>query len=125
MAGQGAEPAAEEAQQHDGVHPQGDGGGHQHVQRPEPHRQGRLRPGLQRRAQGWPGACFSPIPVNFVPVVAGSFFQNLLTHAKLFAAQTLMSILSFSSFHLKHFELLQVLAALIQFEERFSFFFFC
>ena len=69
--------------------------------------------------------CFSPIPVDFLPVGAGSFFQNLLTHAKLFAAQTLMSILSFSSFHLKHFELLQVLAALIQFEERFSFFFFC
>ena len=54
--------------------------------------------------------CFSPIPVDFLPVGAGSFFQNLLTHAKLFAAQTLMSILSFSSFHLKHFELLQLLA---------------
>ena len=65
MAGEGASAAAQETQLHDGVHAQGDGGGHQHVQRPQPRRQGRLRPGLQRRPQGWPGACLLAFHQSF------------------------------------------------------------
>ena len=72
MAGEGASAAAQETQLHDGVHAQGDGGGHQHVQRPQPRRQGRLRPGLQRRPQGWPGACLLAFHQSFYFVWAGN-----------------------------------------------------
>jgi hypothetical protein len=46
MSREGESLAAEEARLHEGVHARGDGGGHRHVQRPQPRRQGQLRSGL-------------------------------------------------------------------------------